>query len=485
MSSIWKRRMLPVTLSFALAGSMIAPSLTSALGPFDLQSAIAPVPINQYQADLAPGVKEKHYSFEGKDGKKIESFVVDIDIQNPTVSIEAGTPNDGNTYGLQPVRQQAQAADSENHKVVAAVNADFYNMATGEPHGVVYKDGQAVKATTSSSHKFFGITKSGEAVIGDAPVYAAIKDQLKEALGGNAILVKDSKVYQTPQTGQEREPRTAVGIKQDGDVFFVVIDGRQEPYSAGISMPDLAQLMIDLGAVSALNLDGGGSSTFTTRTLGEDVLELDNQPSDRNERSVANSWLVVTKEPSDHIFASAHIEPYDKSFTPGTTIQFSAKGRDKSMASAPLPPSGSSWSLSDPSFGTIDESGTFISNGKGGQFEILLNYQGQQVGRSIIEIAQPDELSFASPELTAARNSEADLNLIAKFQKRIVDWNLEDIEFSIPEGMGTIDEAGVLHTGDKNVSGTITATLKGTSLSAQMKVSVGKCLKLSLILKKA
>ncbi|CEG28631.1 phosphodiester glycosidase family protein [Bacillus sp. B-jedd] len=474
MSSIWKRKMLPVTLSFALAGSIISPSFTSALGPFDLQSVIAPVPINQYQADLAPGVKEKHYSFEGKDGKKIESFVVDIDIQNPTVSIEAGTPNDGNTYGLQPVRQQAQAADSENHKVVAAVNADFYNMATGEPHGVVYKDGQAVKATTSSSHKFFGITKSGEAVIGDATVYAAMKDQLKEALGGNAILVKDSKVYQTPQTGQDREPRTAVGIKQDGDVFFVVIDGRQEPYSAGISMPDLAQLMIDLGAVSALNLDGGGSSTFTTRTLGGDVLELDNQPSDRNERSVANSWLVVTQEPSDKIFASAYIEPYDKSFTPNSTIQFSAKGRDKSMASALLPQSGLSWSLSDPSFGTIDETGAFTSNGKNGQFEILLNYQGQQVGRSIIEIAQPDDLGFASTELTTARNSEVDLNLTAKFQKRVVNWNLQDIEFSIPEGMGEIDEAGVLHTGDKNVSGTITAALKGTSHTAQMKVSVGK-----------
>ncbi|ALC89302.1 hypothetical protein AM500_05510 [Bacillus sp. FJAT-18017] len=474
MRSNWKKRILPVTLSFALAGSIISPSFTSALGPFDLQSVIAPVPINQYQADLAPGVKEKHYSFEGKDGKKIESFVVDVDIQNPTVSIEAGTPNDSNTYGLQPVRQQAKAADSENHKVVAAVNADFYNMATGEPHGVVYKDGQAVKGTNSGSHKFFGITKSGEAVIGDAAQYPAMKDQLKEALGGNAILVKDSKVYQTPQTGQDKEPRTAVGIKQDGDVFFAVIDGRQEPYSAGISMPDLAQLMIDLGAVSALNLDGGGSSTFTTRTLGGDTLELDNKPSDRNERSVANTWLVVTKEPSDHIFASAHVEPYDKSFTTGSTIQFSAKGRDKSMASAPLPQSGLSWSISDPSFGTIDETGTFLSNGKAGQFEILLSHQGQQVGKSIIEIAKPDELSFGSTELTAARNSEVDLTLIAKFQKRVVEWNLQDIEFSIPEGMGTIDEAGILHTGDKNVSGTITATLKGTSLTAQMKVSVGK-----------
>ena len=182
--------------------------------------------------------------------------------------------------------------------------------------GLSYKDGQAVKAQ-NGTWRFFGMTKSGEAVIGSAAEYDAMKDQLQEALGGNAILVKNGQIYQTPQTGADKEPRTAVGIKADGDVFFVVIDGRQEPYSTGISMPDLAQLMIDLGAVDALNLDGGGSSTFLTRELGGDQFELDNKPSDRSERSVANSWLIVTKEPSDHVFHSAHIEPYDQSNTPG------------------------------------------------------------------------------------------------------------------------------------------------------------------------
>ncbi|MBM7691665.1 uncharacterized protein YigE (DUF2233 family)/predicted phosphodiesterase [Peribacillus deserti] len=468
------KRILPFTLSFVLASSIFSPGYTSALGDFDLSSTLIQTPINEYRSDIAPGVLEKHYSFEGRDGKKIESFVVDVDFQNPSVAIEAGTPNDGPAYGLQPVRQQANAANGANHKVVAAVNADFYNMATGEPHGVVYKDGQAVKALNAASHKFFGVKKSGEAVIGDASEYVGMKDQLQEALGGNAILVKNGQIYQTPKTGADKEPRTAVGIKKDGDVFFAVVDGRQEPYSSGISMPDLAQLMIDLGAVNALNLDGGGSSTFTTREMGGDNLEVDNKPSDRGERSVANSWLIVSKEPSDHVFESAHIEPYDKSFTAGSSIQFSAKGRDKSMASAALPASGLTWELSDSSFGTIDENGKFLSNGKTGLLTVSLQYQGKEVGKSIIELAQPDEMSFSSAELTAAKNSKIDLDLIIKYQKRNVGWNLQDVEFDIPEGMGTIDESGILHTGDKSVSGTITARLKGTSLTAHTKVSVGK-----------
>ncbi|MCM3717327.1 phosphodiester glycosidase family protein [Fictibacillus phosphorivorans] len=473
MKNHWKKKWLPVVLAFSVISSTVAisPHTTSALGEFDLTSEIVQTPINQYRADLAPGIKEKHYSFEGKEGKKIESFVVDVDVHNQNVAIEAGTPDDSDGFGLQPVRAQAKAEDRENHRVVAAVNADFYNMATGEPHGIVYKDGRLIKDYTNRIWNFFGIKKDGTAIIGNSTDYEAVKSEIKEALGGNAILVKDGSIYQTPKTGQDKEPRTAVGIKADGDVFFTVIDGRQEPYSAGISMEDLAQLMIDLGAVTALNLDGGGSSTFATRQLGTDNLEVDNQPSDRTERSVANSWLVVNKEPSDHVFHSAYIEPYDKSFTPGSTIELHAKGMDKSFAPAPLPDNGLIWELSDSSFGTI-ENGQFISNGKTGQFHILLKHNGQEVGNGIIEIESPDEMFFGSNELTVARNSETPLELITRFQKRNVKWNLQDIEFDIPDGMGTIDENGVFHAGDQNSKGTITA--KGTSLEANIYVTVGQ-----------
>lgn len=473
MKNRW-RKLLPTALAISLLSGTLSPNVTSALGEFDLNSDVIQTPINEYRAIIAPGVEEKHYSFENKEGKKIESYVVEVDIHNPNVAIEAGTPNDGDSFGLQPVRAQANAANSENHQVVAAVNADFYNMATGEPHGIIYKDGRAIKSTNGQSWNFFGIKKDGTAVIGNSSEYESMKANLQEALGGNAILVRNSQIYQTPQTGQDKEPRTAVGIKEDGDVFFVVIDGRQEPYSAGISMKDLAQLMLDHGAVYALNLDGGGSSTFTTRKRGEDGLEVDNQPSDRNERSVANSWLVVTKELSDHKFHSAHIEPYDKSFTPGSTIHFDAKGMDKSKASAPLPNSGLTWEVSDPSFGSINEDGTFVSSKKTGQFYILLKHNGIEVGKSIIEIETPDEMYFGSNELTIAKNSQKEIDLITRFQKRNVKWNLQDIEFLIPDGMGTIDEKGILHTGDQNVKGTITARLKGTSHEAHLNVSVGQ-----------
>jgi len=56
-------------------------------------------------------------------------------------------------------------------------------------------------------------------------------------------------------------PRTAAGRTRAGDLLVMVVDGRQT-VSRGVSLEELAQLMLDVGAVEALNLDGGGSSTL-------------------------------------------------------------------------------------------------------------------------------------------------------------------------------------------------------------------------------
>lgn len=82
-------------------------------------------------------------------------------------------------------------------------------------------------------------------------------------------------------------PRTAVGIDTDGNrLLFLVIDGRSAS-SRGYTMVELATMMTALGAESALNLDGGGSSAMYSRKVtGE--MGIINEPSDGGERKVAN-----------------------------------------------------------------------------------------------------------------------------------------------------------------------------------------------------
>lgn len=478
MEKRMKHRFRKVMIYFTVLSVLLTGTLWSvpanALGLFDLSSGIISKPVNEYTAEIAPGVLEKHYSYEDLDGKITEAFVVEVDMKNPYVSVEAGTPNDGSEFAMQSVRKQAEYVSVNNHNVVAAVNCDYFNMATGEPFGIIYKDGQPVKTQNFPDWRFFGITKDGKAVIGDPAYLESTKNDLKEALGGQAILVKDGRPYELPVFNPGRNPRTAVGIKADGNVFFITVDGRQASYSNGVTAASLAQLMIDLGAVTALDLDGGGSTTFVSRKPGNSLLQVVNSPSDGAERNVANSWLIVSTAKPDHIFDSAFIEPNDNLYTPGSIIQFTAKGMDKTLSYAPLPTSGLSWELSDYSFGTINDNGRFVSSGRRGELQVILKYKGKEVGSAWIGIQNPDEFKFENSQLTICSGQVRTLNITGKYNKKQINIKPDDLIWQVPEALGTLDEKGQFHASQNPVSGTITATLKGSSLSAKLDVSVGQ-----------
>lgn len=121
-----------------------------------------------------------------------------------------------------------------------------------------------------------------------------------DAVGGFPMLAVDSlpapalDSAHTQSLGRVRHPRTAVGIGADGRrLVLAVVDGRQAGYSAGMTLPELGELMLELGARDALNLDGGGSSAMAVRDTGGAVRVV-NRPSDAaGERPVANALAVV------------------------------------------------------------------------------------------------------------------------------------------------------------------------------------------------
>jgi exopolysaccharide biosynthesis protein len=90
------------------------------------------------------------------------------------------------------------------------------------------------------------------------------------------------------QFGQRRHPRTVAGIKADGSLLLVTIDGRKPGYSVGANFKESAQLLKSLGAVDALNLDGGGSTTMTIKE------KMVTTPSDATgERPVGDGILLL------------------------------------------------------------------------------------------------------------------------------------------------------------------------------------------------
>lgn len=128
-----------------------------------------------------------------------------------------------------------------------------------------------------------------------------------------------------------RHPRTAVGIMPDGKtVVFVVVDGRQPSLSRGIGLEELADYMKSLGVKTAMNLDGGGSSTMVVRD------EVVNFPSDAGgPRSVTNA-LVVSRTAPVGPLAMLEIAPRNVLIPTASRIPLRVNGYDDGYEPVPV-----------------------------------------------------------------------------------------------------------------------------------------------------
>ncbi len=120
-----------------------------------------------------------------------------------------------------------------------------------------------------------------------------LQQDIVHAVGGGPRLLRAGQLDITAEMErfqaditQGRAPRTALGITAAGELLLVAVNGRQNNISIGMTLTELAGLLRDLGAIDAMNLDGGGSSTMVVRDV---VL---NAPSDGLPRPVSNALLV-------------------------------------------------------------------------------------------------------------------------------------------------------------------------------------------------
>ena len=166
-----------------------------------------------------------------------------------------------------------------------------------------------------------------------------------------------------PASADEIHPRSAIGLTADGRLILATVDGRETGVSEGVRLPELAELMLERGAVSAINLDGGGSSTLVVRRAGTDGVVVANRPSDGFERPVTNSIQVVSTMPTGPL-ATLNVQPTTQSVYRNATIDFTASGMDAGYNPVPLPDGQLSWSVDAP-IGTIDANGRFVATSPG------------------------------------------------------------------------------------------------------------------------
>ena len=222
---------------------------------------------------LANGVDVLEMAFLADDGLAMQMFLFKIALSD-RITLRTTLANDENKVGVgQTIMNQLEAMQKNGKKVLGGTNADFFNTTTYIPYGVCYRDGVAVKTSFSREDcNVFVISKDNTAYCLTTEEYTLFKDQVREAVcGRSTLLLKNGE--QLDQSSNTMpvatmEPRTAIGVSQDGkEVYLMVVDGRNFYYSNGADLLDLMNLMSACGASDALNLDGGGSSTFIAKDI--------------------------------------------------------------------------------------------------------------------------------------------------------------------------------------------------------------------------
>lgn len=255
---------------------------------------------------IARGVDviEANYTV-AKEGESLPTklFIMDVRLSDKVTVLATAAEDDNASIkatkeeqtAIAPISKQLEAmqANRQNINVLGGVNADFYLIKRSNMvKGAMYRGSECLKGDIDEGENLFLVLKDGSAHCMTAEEYLALdKSLIAEAVSGRQMLLNDG-VAQSDDT--HLEPRTAVGVTKSGKRLFILVgDGRRKEYSNGLSYADMAQIFKSLGAYDALNLDGGGSSSFCL-SVGDGRFAPINRPSDRaGERFVPNGIAVV------------------------------------------------------------------------------------------------------------------------------------------------------------------------------------------------
>ncbi len=458
--------------------------------------------------ELAPGIMESEIVLNNVAGTHRQvAHVVEVDLNNEYTKVlpsyKGMIPKEGN-YGVQIMSQQANWAEANGYgNVVAAMNLSlsWYDSAyylahpelVGEPlgymvlNGVQYTNSQGQTSGAQTCVVINFDEKNGEARPANMPkveirsTASAITGWEEQVIPANfGFLVKDGvNQYKTDNNAANGASRSFVGIKEDGTFVMVMNDGRQAPYSAGFTNYEMAEFMLSLGCVQAVNGDGGGSSAFLSQRPGEQ-LKINCSPSDGAERPTTHGILVISTAPATGEFVRATISTENDYYTPGSTVVFNARGTDLVGTASDIPED-VTWQISDPSMGSIED-GVFVSNGKEGTVTAQMVHNNKIVGEASVAIVVPTEFSFSQGIMTVPFGKEVTIGLTATINNGLHNVVLkpEDVTFNTtnPE-LGTFNGFNFtsvsVDNAPENLKSTLTATLvHNTNLVATAQFNLGK-----------
>lgn len=255
--------------------------------------------IKEFKTDtltpLADGLALTRLSYVGQADLPVTMFILEADLKNPKLTMQALLPYNDRLNGLQRLSEMCRDNQKPSSRIMAAINGDFYST-TGLPDGYFYIDGFPLKtARTTTSKTYFALLKDKTPVIGGldpitgAEVPGITLADVQQAIGGRQWLVKEGRVISS--TDVTLSAKTALGYTSSNVVYAVVVDGAQDEYSIGLTLDDMGKIMQTLGTTRAINLSGGTSSTIVSGS--SDQWTVKNHHPKNLEATIANGWGFV------------------------------------------------------------------------------------------------------------------------------------------------------------------------------------------------
>ena len=297
-------------------------------------------------------------------------------------------------------------------------------------------------------------------------------DEAVYGISGLYTLLRDGQIVDgLPTTAN---PYTAVGLKGDGSAVFYTIDGRQGGHSVGATYAQVAQRLQELGCVSAVALDGGGSTTLGATLPGSGGFEVVNRPSTDN-RKINNTIALVSRAGETLFTPGAYVTAQHRVVLAGASLNVTATPYD----SAGRPISGQilSWSATGGFLSGSGSSAVYTAGFLPGSYTISA---GQGIPLSVEVVDRLTALDVTRKDSSAKVDSlilepgeQAELAASGVWYNLPVAMDPGNIIWTADPAVGAIDPEGRFSAGSANGQGNITATAGGITVTIPVKVDRG------------
>ncbi len=273
--------------------------LTNALA---FKSGLGDTPDSSKIVQMYSEDKDKEYLKNGYE--KLEEAIYLKDVNRDGIRGKIMLVTDPTLIKLEDTNRQFNCGSTVKKMVsqsgaVAGINGGGfidgpnYDSNGGIPAGLLIIESQVINPTLDDGkiHDMIGFRDDGALILRHCTISQAVSENIKYAVEFNPFLIVNGEgTIKNGNGGWGIAPRTALGQRENGEVLFLVVDGRQPGWSIGCDLRILQDILLEEGCINAAMMDGGSSTVMVYQ--GEFV----NKPSLGHERYINNAWVIMSKE---------------------------------------------------------------------------------------------------------------------------------------------------------------------------------------------